>query len=76
MADCDQKGADLQLCVKSLLILNVTENETRIYAPIKDDLVLLDLQYWHHQMNFRESNLEEHKRSRITFRAPANAACW
>lgn len=76
MADCDQKGADLQLCMKSLLILNVTEDEARIYAPIKDDLVLLGLQYWHHQMNFCESNSEEHKRSHITFRASANAAGW
>jgi len=76
VADCDQKGADLQLCVKSLPIPNVTENETRIYVPIKDDLALLGLQYWHHRMNFCESNLEEHKRSRITFRASANAAGW
>lgn len=76
MADCDQKGADLQLCVKSLPILNVTENETCIYAPIKDDLVLLGLQYWHHPTNFCESNLEEHKRTRITFGASASAAGW
>lgn len=76
MADCDQKGADLQLCVKSLPILNVTENETHIYVPIKDDLVLLVLQYCHHQMSFYESNLEERKRSHITFRASANAAGW
>lgn len=52
------------------------ENETRIYVSIKDDLVLLGLQYWHHQMNFCESNLEGHKRSLFTFRASANAAGW
>lgn len=52
----------------------MTETETCISVPIKDDLVLLSLQYWHYQMNSHESNLGEHKRTRITFRASTSAA--
>lgn len=55
-------------------ILNVTETETHINEPIKDDVVLLSPQYWYCQMNSHESNLGEHKRTHITFRASASAA--
>lgn len=54
----------------------MTGTETHISVPIKDDVVLLSLQYWHCQMNSCGSNLGEHKRTRITFRASAGAAGW
>lgn len=54
----------------------MTETETHISVPIKDDVVLLSLQYWQCQMNSHESNLGEHKRACITFRASASAAGW